>query len=36
VLVTNGLDCDRDGKPLQVTEAIFRADKMELLVENER
>ncbi len=36
VLVTNGLDCDRGGKPLQVTEAIFRADKMELLVENER
>ena len=36
VLVTNGLDCDKDGKPLQVTEAIFRADKMELLVENER
>jgi GntR family phosphonate transport system transcriptional regulator len=36
VLVTNGLDCDRDGKALQVTEAIFRADKIELLVENER
>ena len=36
VLVTNGLDCDTQGKPLQVTEAIFRADKMELLVENER
>ena len=36
VLVTNGLDCDSDGKPLQVTEAIFRADKMELLVENDR
>jgi GntR family phosphonate transport system transcriptional regulator len=36
VLVTNGLDCDKEGKPLQVTEAIFRADKMELLVENER
>ena len=36
VLVTNGLDCDRNGNPLQVTEAIFRADKMELFVENER
>ena len=36
VLVTNGLDCDKQGKPLQVTEAIFRADKMELLVESER
>jgi len=36
VLVTNGLDCDKLGEPLQVTEAIFRADKMELLVENER
>ena len=36
VLVTNGLDCDKYGKPLQVTEAIFRADKMELLVENDR
>jgi GntR family phosphonate transport system transcriptional regulator len=33
VLVTNGLDCDGNGAPLQVTEAIFRADKMELLVE---
>ena len=33
VLVTNGLDCDENGAPLQVTEAIFRADKMELLVE---
>jgi GntR family phosphonate transport system transcriptional regulator len=36
VLVTNGLDCDKEDMPLQVTEAIFRADKMELLVENER
>jgi len=36
VLVTNGLDCCGNGEPLQVTEAIFRADKMELLVENER
>ena len=36
VLVTNGLDCDRNGEPLQLTEAIFRADKMQLLVENER
>jgi GntR family phosphonate transport system transcriptional regulator len=36
VLVTNGLDCDKNGKPLQLTEAIFRGDKMELLVENER
>jgi GntR family phosphonate transport system transcriptional regulator len=36
VLVTNGLDCDKLGEPLQLTEAIFRADKMELLVENER
>jgi GntR family phosphonate transport system transcriptional regulator len=36
VLVTKGLDCDGKGKPLQVTEAIFRADKMELLVEYDR
>jgi GntR family phosphonate transport system transcriptional regulator len=36
VLVTNGLDCDKFLQPLQVTEAIFRADKMELLVEKER
>jgi GntR family phosphonate transport system transcriptional regulator len=35
VLVTNGLDCGQDGEPLQSTEAIFRADKMELLVETE-
>lgn len=33
VLVTNGLDYDGTGEPLQVTEAIFRADKTELLVE---
>jgi len=36
VLVTNGLDCDGKGEPIQLTEAIFRADKMELLVEIER